>query len=206
MRPAGRSRWPSIWSTIELVLEERRAGAALPLGPMAVADFHGGVMAMLAEAGHEVRIHAAPNEVDPAIPFAEDKAPRTYDPDSAAPPARRPARRPTASSACSAPPSSARSARSISSGAASISPSPASPAGRRRSIRAASRICPTRSPARPIATKSPAPASGPAAPAAKAGRSSIPMLIPSPDGFADATVRAGRGALRRRARRIRPGL
>ena len=45
------------------------------------------------DAGHDVRIHAAPNEIDPAIPFAEDKERRAYDPDSAAPPARRAARR-----------------------------------------------------------------------------------------------------------------
>jgi hypothetical protein len=67
----------------EFVLESAAARRALPLGPMAVADFHGDVMAMLAEAGHAVRIHPAPNEVDPAIPFAQDREMRIYDPDSA---------------------------------------------------------------------------------------------------------------------------
>jgi hypothetical protein len=38
---------------------------------------------MLAGAGHDVRIHGVPNEIDPAIPFAEDDRPRDYDPDSA---------------------------------------------------------------------------------------------------------------------------
>jgi hypothetical protein len=51
---------------------------------MAVADFHASVMAILGGAGHRVHIHAAPNEVDPAIPFPEDRAPRAYDRDSAA--------------------------------------------------------------------------------------------------------------------------
>ena len=54
-----------------------------PLGPMAVADFYGAAMAMLAEAGHPVRIHTAPNEVEPATPFTEDSQARTYEPESA---------------------------------------------------------------------------------------------------------------------------
>jgi Family of unknown function (DUF5996) len=64
-------------------LEDASGRRTLPLGPMSVADFHEAVLAMLAGAGHEVRIHAAPNEVDPAIPFAEDREIRAYDPDSA---------------------------------------------------------------------------------------------------------------------------
>jgi hypothetical protein len=50
---------------------------------MSVADFHREGMALLAGAGHDIRIHPAPNEIDPAIAFAEDEAPRAYDPDSA---------------------------------------------------------------------------------------------------------------------------
>jgi hypothetical protein len=65
------------------VLESAAARMTVPLQSMPVADFHGIVMAMLEKAGHRVRIHAAPNEIDPAIPFAEDKEVRTYDPDSA---------------------------------------------------------------------------------------------------------------------------
>ena len=68
----------------EAVLESAAGREALALGPMSVADFHDDVMAMLARAGHAVRIHAAPNEVDPAIPFAEDREMRSYDRDSAA--------------------------------------------------------------------------------------------------------------------------
>ena len=56
---------------------------AVPLRPMSVAGFYGEAMAMLEAAGHPVRIHGAPNEVDPAIPFARDETPRAYDPDSA---------------------------------------------------------------------------------------------------------------------------
>ncbi|MEA3013989.1 MAG: hypothetical protein QOD42_2534 [Sphingomonadales bacterium] len=67
-----------------LVLESAAGRRTLPLGPMALADFHNDVMAMLAEAGHRVRIHPVPNEIDPAIPFAEDRELRAYDPDSAA--------------------------------------------------------------------------------------------------------------------------
>jgi len=53
------------------------------LRPMSVADFHGEVMALLAEAGRKVRIDRAPNEIEPAIPFEEDVEPRAWDPDSA---------------------------------------------------------------------------------------------------------------------------
>jgi hypothetical protein len=55
----------------------------LQLRPMSVADFHREALALLAEAGHEIRIHRAPNEVDPAIPFEKDAEPRAWEPDSA---------------------------------------------------------------------------------------------------------------------------
>ena len=48
-----------------------------------VASLHQDVKAMLASAGHALHLHGAPNEVEPAIPFDEDVAPRDYDPDSA---------------------------------------------------------------------------------------------------------------------------
>jgi Family of unknown function (DUF5996) len=65
------------------VLEDAGGTHILPLGPMSVADFHQAALAMLRTAGHDVRIHPSPNEVEPAIPFAEDRARRAYDPDSA---------------------------------------------------------------------------------------------------------------------------
>jgi hypothetical protein len=55
----------------------------VPLQPMSVADFHSQVTALLRDSGHEVRIHPAPNELEPAIPFARDDAPRAYERDSA---------------------------------------------------------------------------------------------------------------------------
>ena len=66
------------------VYESPTQRLSAPLGPMAVADFYACVMSILARAGHQVRIHAVPNEVDPAIPFAEDREIRAYDRDSAA--------------------------------------------------------------------------------------------------------------------------
>lgn len=55
----------------------------LPLTAPSVSAFHDAVLALLSEAGHQVRIHGAPNEIDPAIAFAADDRPRIYDPDSA---------------------------------------------------------------------------------------------------------------------------
>ena len=67
----------------DFTLTDAAGERRLPLRTMSVADFHEGVLGLLAEAGHPVRIHGAPNEVDPAIPFREDKAVRAYDRDSA---------------------------------------------------------------------------------------------------------------------------
>ncbi len=64
-------------------LSDAKGSRTLPLRPTSVADFYGGVMAMMAEAGHPVRIHQAPNEVEPATPFADDRQERAYEPDSA---------------------------------------------------------------------------------------------------------------------------
>jgi hypothetical protein len=48
-----------------------------------IADFHGAVLGLLAEAGHKMRLSGAPNEVEPATRFEEDWEQRGYDPDSA---------------------------------------------------------------------------------------------------------------------------
>src|SRR3546814_5575894 len=53
------------------------------LESMSVARFHQQALSLIAEAGHPVRIHGAPNEVDPGIPFKADTEPRAYDRDSA---------------------------------------------------------------------------------------------------------------------------
>ncbi|HEX8380911.1 MAG TPA: DUF5996 family protein [Allosphingosinicella sp.] len=62
---------------------DRGGSRGFALHPTTVADFHAQVTALLREAGHEVRIHPATNELDPAIRFAEDETPRAYDGDSA---------------------------------------------------------------------------------------------------------------------------
>ena len=67
----------------EFVLEDGGGRRALKLGATSVAGFYEAALAMLAGAGHEVRISPRPNEISPAIPFAEDRASRVYDPDSA---------------------------------------------------------------------------------------------------------------------------
>ncbi len=53
--------------------------AAVALEPMSVADFYGTVMETLDDLGVGVKIHNAPNEVDPATPFAEDTQHASYD-------------------------------------------------------------------------------------------------------------------------------
>ena len=65
------------------LLEDGKGRRTLPLRAMAVADFHAAVMTMLADAGYALQISPRPNEIEPAIPFAEDRAPRAYDPGSA---------------------------------------------------------------------------------------------------------------------------
>lgn len=52
---------------------------SLPLQPMAVAEFYTRLMERLDALGIEAQIRAVPNEVDPAIPFAEDHEHASYD-------------------------------------------------------------------------------------------------------------------------------
>lgn len=53
------------------------------LEPMTVADFYQKLFDRLEGIGIHVDIHAAPNEVDPAIPFAENTQDKSYDPTAA---------------------------------------------------------------------------------------------------------------------------
>jgi hypothetical protein len=53
--------------------------ATLDLKPMPVAAFYAQVMKTLADLGVPVTIHAAPNELPEATPFAQDTGPRAYD-------------------------------------------------------------------------------------------------------------------------------
>jgi len=52
---------------------------SVPLRAMSVATFYREVTDALLALGIEVTIHAAPNEVDPAIPFADDETHASYD-------------------------------------------------------------------------------------------------------------------------------
>jgi len=63
----------------QLMARTDRDARALPLAPMSVATFYREVMAALAELEVPVAIHAAPNELPQAIPFAEDTQERAYD-------------------------------------------------------------------------------------------------------------------------------
>ncbi len=55
----------------------------LDLTPRSVADFYEELMAALESLGIEVKIHATPDEVPNPIPFAEDHAHKSYDPEAA---------------------------------------------------------------------------------------------------------------------------
>ena len=68
----------------QFVYESAARRMTASLGPTTVADFHALAMRILDKAGHEVHIHAEPNEIASATPFAEDREPRAYDQDSAA--------------------------------------------------------------------------------------------------------------------------
>ena len=54
----------------------------LPLESMPTADFYARLMSSLADLDVPVRIHARPNEVENAIPFAEDREHSSYDPEA----------------------------------------------------------------------------------------------------------------------------
>jgi len=53
------------------------------LKPQSVAEFYAKVMSTLDEMGLSTRIQSHPNEVEPALPFAEDVEHASYDPDAA---------------------------------------------------------------------------------------------------------------------------
>ncbi|MEU4560475.1 DUF5996 family protein [Actinoplanes sp. NPDC023936] len=71
---------------LEQVLHARTSdGGArrIALEPKTVADFYAEVIEALAALGVPTSIHAVPNEVDPAVPFAEDDVHKSYDGDAA---------------------------------------------------------------------------------------------------------------------------
>lgn len=63
----------------ELVVTTGRAREAIALEPQTTADFYRRLMAALARLDLETEIFARPNEVEPAIPFAEDTEHASYD-------------------------------------------------------------------------------------------------------------------------------
>ncbi|GJJ21807.1 DUF5996 family protein [Mycolicibacterium mageritense] len=57
--------------------------ATVALAPKSVAEFYSEILSALGQLGIEAGITARPNEVDPAIPFAEDHQHASYDPKAA---------------------------------------------------------------------------------------------------------------------------
>lgn len=55
----------------------------MELKPRTVADFYQELFQKLDSIGVDVKIHASPNEMDPAIPFAENETNNSYDPKAA---------------------------------------------------------------------------------------------------------------------------
>src|SRR3954468_19313792 len=51
----------------------------VPLAGRTIADLWEEVTGLLAGSGRAVRLHPAPNEIEPALPFAEDRRARDYD-------------------------------------------------------------------------------------------------------------------------------
>ena len=62
-----------------LVITSDGGARTLPLAPMAVADFHERLLALLADLGIDVHIHDLPNELPDPIPFSRDHAHAAYD-------------------------------------------------------------------------------------------------------------------------------
>lgn len=64
----------------QVLIETSRGGVrTVPLMPRSVADFHGELFSKLAELGPTPRIYGRPNEVEIAIPFAQDREHASYD-------------------------------------------------------------------------------------------------------------------------------
>jgi Family of unknown function (DUF5996) len=66
-----------------LIRHSHRGQKAVPLAAKPVAEFYGETLSALDSLGIESHIVGKPNEVEPAIPFAEDYQHAAYDPDAA---------------------------------------------------------------------------------------------------------------------------
>jgi hypothetical protein len=68
----------------KLVIETSEGSIkTMDLAPRSVADFYNEIMRVLHSLGIEVKIHGSPDEVPNPIPFAEDQAHKSYDPEFA---------------------------------------------------------------------------------------------------------------------------
>ena len=68
----------------QLVIQSSEADdLIIELRPRTVADFYKELLEKLASIGIMVKIHSAPNEMDPAIPFAENTVNKSYEPKAA---------------------------------------------------------------------------------------------------------------------------
>jgi hypothetical protein len=66
-----------------LIRSSTGATRTVRLEPKSVAEFYSQTMKMLDELGFHTRIQSHPNEVDPALRFAQDVEHKSYDPDTA---------------------------------------------------------------------------------------------------------------------------
>ena len=66
-----------------LIQTSEGAGRTIALEARSVAAFYDAVMKALRELDLQIHIHTRPNEVDPAIPFPEDRTHASYDPEYA---------------------------------------------------------------------------------------------------------------------------
>jgi len=68
----------------KLFIQCSNAGmVSMDLAPKTVADFYQEIFEQLAKLGVQVKIHASPNEIAPAIPFAQNTVNKSYDPEAA---------------------------------------------------------------------------------------------------------------------------
>jgi len=68
----------------ELLIQSSHAETlTMELKPKSVADFYKELFEKLSSIGIDVKIHSAPNEMNPAIPFAENTVNKSYDPTAA---------------------------------------------------------------------------------------------------------------------------
>lgn len=84
--PYGTAAFDIEFDFIDHVLAIRSSTGAtrsVRLAPKSVAEFYSQTMRALDELGFSTHIQAHPNEVDPALPFAEDVEHASYDPDAA---------------------------------------------------------------------------------------------------------------------------